>query len=114
MSDAASGGGPGAGPWLDAGAVDGYADAGRRELRSPDGSDIAVFRVNGEFFAVSNVCTHARALMTDGPLDGYELECPLHGARFDIRTGRVVTPPASRPLRRFEVKIEGGRVWVRG
>ncbi len=100
--------------WLDAGALADYETSGRRAFRSPDGRAIAIFRVGGEFFAVSDVCTHANAALSDGPLDGYELECPLHGARFDIRTGRAVTPPASRPLRRFEVKVEADRVWVRG
>lgn len=101
------------GGWLDAGAVTDYEAADRRVLRAADGSEIAVYRVGDEFFAVSNLCTHARAALTDGPREGYEVECPLHGARFDIRTGRVVTPPASRPLRCYEVRVADGRVRVR-
>lgn len=100
--------------WLDAGAVADYESADRRVVRAADGREIAVFRVGAEFFAVANTCTHARAALSDGPLEGYEVECPLHGARFDIRTGRVVTPPASRPLRCYEVRVADGRVWVRG
>lgn len=100
--------------WMDAGAVADYAASDRRVVRAADGREIAVFRVGAEFFAVANNCTHARAALSDGPLEGYEVECPLHGARFDIRSGRVVTPPASRPLRCYEVRIAGGRVWIRG
>lgn len=99
--------------WQAAATVAEFADTDRKQWTAADGRDIGIFKVRGEFFAVSNVCTHAHALMVGGILEDYELECPLHGARFDIRTGKVLCPPASRPLTRYEVKIEDGRIYVR-
>ncbi len=73
---------------------------------------IAVFRSEGEFYAISNVCTHAFAMLTDGWLDGLVIECPLHGAQFDITTGMVLTGPAEIPLRVFQVRVADGFVEV--
>jgi len=73
---------------------------------------IAVFRVGDDFFAIEDVCTHDDGPLGDGDLDGYEVECPRHGARFDIRTGEVRSMPAIRPVQRFDVKVDGNDVLV--
>lgn len=74
--------------------------------------DVALCNVDGQVYAVANVCTH-----DDGPLgEGYLLddaiECPRHGARFNVRTGEVKTLPAIVPLPTFEIKVEGDDIWV--
>ena len=74
--------------------------------------DIAFCNVGGEIYAVANVCTHDDGPLGEGYLLGDEIECPRHGARFDVRTGAVRSLPAIVPIPTFEVKIEGDDVWV--
>ena len=73
---------------------------------------IALFRVGDDYFAIEDVCTHDDGPLGDGDLRGYEVECPRHGARFDIRTGEAKRFPAVTPVQRFDVKIEGDDVLV--
>jgi 3-phenylpropionate/trans-cinnamate dioxygenase ferredoxin component len=73
---------------------------------------IALFRVADEFFAIDDTCTHAQSSLSDGYIDGDVVECAFHGAKFCVRTGRVLSLPATQPLKTFAVKIEDGSVWV--
>jgi nitrite reductase/ring-hydroxylating ferredoxin subunit len=77
-----------------------------------DGRRIALCNVDGEFFAIDDVCTHAYASLADGYIEGDQVECPLHGACFDIRTGKVKSAPASVDLKTYPVKVEGDRIKV--
>ncbi len=77
-----------------------------------DGEEIGLFRVDGKVYAINNICSHARAPLSDGELEGYEIACPLHGARFDIRTGEALTAPAFEPVSCYEVKIEGEDIYI--
>lgn len=74
--------------------------------------EIAVYLVDGTYYATSNVCTHASALLTDGMMDGCEVECPLHNARFDVRTGEVLSSPAEVDLETFRTRVVGSNVEV--
>jgi len=74
---------------------------------------IAVFNLDGELYAIEDVCTHDGGELTGGVVEGHEIECPRHGARFDIRTGAVLCPPAYEPVAKFPVKIEGDAVYTR-
>lgn len=76
------------------------------------GVRIALYRSQGEFFATDNRCTHAEALMSDGFLEDGCIECPLHQARFDIRTGAALCAPATEPLRTYPVKREGEEIYI--
>ena len=77
------------------------------------GKPVAVVHLeDGTWHAVSNVCTHAFALLTDGWLDGAVIECPLHAARFDVGTGKVMGPPAEEDLATFVVRIDGDAVML--
>lgn len=87
-------------------------EGGRKEVVIED-QPILVLNVGGTFYAIDDVCTHDDGPLGEGPLRGYEIECPRHGARFDIRTGEVRRMPAVEPIRVHEVKIEDGKVWVR-
>ena len=73
---------------------------------------IAVFNVAGEFFATDDTCTHAKASLAEGYIDGDQVECPLHFAKFCVRTGRALSLPAKRPLRTHDVVVEDGVVFV--
>jgi len=74
---------------------------------------IALYNLGGEIFATSNICTHAFALLSDGWLDGEVIECPLHAARFDIRTGKVLDPPATEDLKTYPVRVVDDEIEVR-
>jgi len=75
-------------------------------------TQIALVKLADGIFAVSDVCTHEYALLSDGFCEHGKLECPLHQALFDIRTGKAETEPAEVDLQVFPVKIEGGQVFV--
>lgn len=74
---------------------------------------IALFHVDGKFYALDDVCTHDGGPLADGTLAGYQIACPRHGAKFDIRDGRALTLPATRGTAAHEVKISGDDVLVR-
>ena len=77
-----------------------------------DGSLVAVFNVNGEFLAVEDVCTHDGGGLAGGQLEGDHVICPRHGARFCLRSGRALTPPAYEPVRTFGTRVVDGQVEV--
>ena len=74
---------------------------------------IGVFHVEGRFYALDDICTHDDGPLAEGELDGHEIICPRHGARFSIRDGRELTMPATRPTKAHEVKVENGEVFVK-
>ena len=78
-----------------------------------EGRIVALFHVDGRFYALDDVCTHDGGPLAEGDLAGFEIACPRHGARFDIRDGRALTMPATKPTIAHEVKVEGGEVFVK-
>jgi nitrite reductase/ring-hydroxylating ferredoxin subunit len=76
------------------------------------GREIVVCHTKAGVFALDNICTHAHARMNEGRLRGLRLFCPLHGASFDVRDGRVLSAPATIPLPRYEVRVVDGFVEV--
>jgi metal-sulfur cluster biosynthetic enzyme/nitrite reductase/ring-hydroxylating ferredoxin subunit len=84
-----------------------------KTLVEVDGEMVAVFHVDGQWYAIDDVCTHDGGPLADGELRNYTISCPRHGAKFDIRTGAALTMPAVRPTRAHDVKVEGTAVWVR-
>jgi 3-phenylpropionate/trans-cinnamate dioxygenase ferredoxin component len=98
--------------WIDAGPTADLHDG--EAISIPVGRRmIAVVRSGGEYFAIEDVCTHDGAELTGGDIEGTEIICPRHGARFCLRTGQALSPPAYEPVRVFETKITDGRLWVR-
>jgi naphthalene 1,2-dioxygenase system ferredoxin subunit len=77
------------------------------------GRSIALYNVEGSLFATDNICTHAYARLSDGWLDGGLIECPLHAARFDVRTGKVLDPPATEDLRTYPVRVVDDEIQVK-
>ena len=98
--------------WIDAGPVAAIGD-GQTVSLSVGRRMIAVARSGDEYFAIEDVCTHDGAELTGGAIEGAEIICPRHGARFCMRTGEALTPPAYEPIRVFATKIDDGRLWVR-
>ena len=98
--------------WIDAGATADLHDG--QAVSIPVGRRmIAVVRSGEEYFAIEDVCTHDGAELTGGNVEGAEIICPRHGARFCLRTGQALSPPAYEPVGVFETKISDGRLWVR-
>lgn len=85
---------------------------GAREVFEIDGLYIAVFNVDGRYYAVEDRCTHDDGPLAEGELDGYEIICPRHGARFDIRDGRVLSMPAVLPVPWYPVRVEGDEIQI--
>lgn len=77
-----------------------------------DGLRLAICHQDGGFYAIDDVCTHDGGPLDQGLLQGFNIECPRHGAKFDIRTGRVTALPAIVPVDTYEVKVEGDDVLV--
>jgi 3-phenylpropionate/trans-cinnamate dioxygenase ferredoxin subunit len=77
-----------------------------------DGVAVCLTRVGDEVFAVEDTCTHSEASLSEGEVTGTKIECWLHGAEFDLRTGEALTPPATSALKTFKVEINGNQVVV--
>jgi naphthalene 1,2-dioxygenase ferredoxin component len=77
------------------------------------GRSLALYDCDGEVFATDNICTHAYARLSDGWLDGDAIECPLHAARFNVRTGEVLDPPATEDLKTYPVRIVDDRIEIK-
>src|SRR5919198_4546149 len=78
-----------------------------------DGEDICVANIDGKYYAIGNVCTHEGGPLADGRLEGYEVECPWHQSKFDVRTGEVTSPPASQSEPTYEIKVDGNSILVK-
>ena len=73
---------------------------------------VAVCNVGGELYAIDDVCTHDEGSLDQGELEGYEIECPRHGARFDVRSGEVKALPAVLPIDTFKVRLQGDDIEI--
>lgn len=85
---------------------------GKRIFVEIDGLPIVVFRVAGELFAIADACSHDDGPLGDGDLEGYEIICPRHGARFDIRTGKVLALPAVESIAAYPVRVVDQQIEV--
>jgi len=72
-----------------------------------EGKEIAIYNVEGVLYATDNICSHALALLSEGYLEGYEIECPLHAGRFDVRNGKGQGPPISCDIKSYRVRQNG-------
>ena len=98
--------------WTDAAALDDVPEGDVIGVKVA-GRDIALYEVEGEIYATDNVCTHGQARMSDGFLEGREIECPLHQGKFDVCTGQALCAPLTENIRTYAVKIENMRVMLR-
>ena len=85
---------------------------GQVRLINVKDKQIALFNVDDEFFALDNACTHDEGPLAEGEISGHEVICPLHGAKFDIRTGEVLGPPAYESVARYAVRVTGTDIEV--
>jgi nitrite reductase/ring-hydroxylating ferredoxin subunit len=85
---------------------------GGARLVNIKGKEIALFNIEGSFFALDNACTHEEGPLAEGDIEGYEVTCPWHGAKFDIRTGEVLCAPAYGDATRYNVRVTGADIEV--
>jgi 3-phenylpropionate/trans-cinnamate dioxygenase ferredoxin subunit len=97
--------------WHDV-AAEGAISEGDFEIVETDDNVVAVFNIGGDYLAIEDVCTHDGAELAGGPVDGDQIICPRHGARFCLRTGRALTPPAYEDVPTYPVKVDNGRILV--
>ena len=86
--------------------------AGGKKLADVDGRAIAVFNVDGSYYAIDDVCTHDGGPLADGEFRGTEVQCPRHGARFDVRTGKALCFPAFEPVTTHRTEVRGSEIFV--
>ena len=86
---------------------------GERRVVGMDDTQIVVFNLDGQYYAIEDVCTHDGGQLTGGTVEGDQIVCPRHGARFCLRTGAALSAPAYEPINTFPVRIENGMVQVR-
>jgi 3-phenylpropionate/trans-cinnamate dioxygenase ferredoxin component len=85
---------------------------GERMFVDFENATLAVFNVDGAYYCIEDVCTHDGGPLAEGPLDGFAIVCPRHGAMFDIRDGAVLAMPAVVPVPTYQVKVEDGEIFV--
>jgi nitrite reductase/ring-hydroxylating ferredoxin subunit len=86
---------------------------GEMKFAAVEGERIVLANVGGSFYALRDVCGHRSAPLSRGKLDGHVIECPLHFAQFDVRTGKLIDGPISADIPVYEVRVEGGTVYAR-
>lgn len=99
--------------WLDVMAESALAD-GEHVVVDVDGYDVALFKIDGGLYAIEDVCSHDGAEIASGELDGNEIVCPRHGARFCVKTGEVKCAPAYENVATFAVRVRDGRIQICG
>ena len=85
---------------------------GSAKVYELNGRPVAVCNVDGDLYAVDDVCTHDEGSLDQGELEGFEIECPRHGARFDVRSGEVTALPAVLPVDTFKLRVQGDDVEI--
>lgn len=90
----------------------GEVEPGRCKRVIVGGKKVALFNVDGEIYATDDTCSHAEASLSEGRLEGEEVICPRHGARFNVKTGQALSMPAWAPVATYAVRIEGGEIKV--
>jgi len=85
---------------------------GSAKMVEVSGKKIAIFNVDGKYYAIDNTCTHRGGPLAEGALEGKEVTCPWHGAVFDVTTGEVLGPPAPQPVSRYKTRISGNDIEV--
>ncbi len=93
-------------------AITGIIAPGEAQLVDAAGKKIALFNVDGKFYAIDENCTPRGGPLSEGMLMGTEVTCPWHGAVFDVRTGSVLAPPAPQDVARYNVRVEGEDIEV--
>jgi nitrite reductase/ring-hydroxylating ferredoxin subunit len=98
--------------WQEAATTADFEGSDRKEI-DVGGEKIGLFKLeDGSYAAISVWCSHQQMSLMTGPVEDDEIMCPIHGAMFDLRTGEHLSPPAVRPIKTYQVKVEGDTIFV--
>jgi 3-phenylpropionate/trans-cinnamate dioxygenase ferredoxin subunit len=97
--------------WVKVAAVGELAPGDKKQI-DLDGLAVALFNVEGQYYAIEDVCTHDGAPLAHGRFRGDQITCPRHGARFNVRTGEALSMPAFEPVETYQVKVEGNDILI--
>jgi len=86
---------------------------GSRKMVEVSGKKVAIFNVDGNYYAIDDTCTHKGGPLSEGALEGKQVTCPWHGAVFDVTTGEVLGPPAPKPVSRYDIRLSGNDIEVK-
>ena len=100
------------GTWKEAADISEFAASDRKLVDFGGTLQIGLYKVNGEYLATNAWCSHQRAIIVHGDIVDGAIECPLHAARFDLKTGKNLCLPAVRPIARYDVKVENGKILI--
>lgn len=103
---------PAADAWIELGALEDLFDDGQCYGTVINGLKIGLFYVDDQVYCVDDICTHGNALLSEGDLEGHEIECPLHAGAFDVRDGKALCSPLIKDTRVHNVRVEDGVVFV--
>ena len=98
--------------WIDVAKID-QLTPGSHKIVDVDGVEVAVFNIEGEYLAIEDLCTHDGGDLACGTLEGDVIVCPRHGAKFSLRTGEVLAPPAYEPVATLAVRVDNEMVQVK-
>ena len=98
--------------WKEVATVSEFESADRKLIDLGEDKLIGLFKVDGEYYAIDAYCSHQKTSIVHGGIEGNEIICPLHGARFDLRTGKHLTMPAVRPVKSFPVRVDGEKILI--
>jgi 3-phenylpropionate/trans-cinnamate dioxygenase ferredoxin subunit len=97
--------------WVEVADISDFKETDRKLVDLGD-KQIGLFKLPDGFYAVDAWCSHQKSSLIPGDINNHEIECPLHGARFDLKTGKNLSLPAVRPIARFDVKVDGTKVYL--
>jgi len=99
--------------WTEIAKVSEFEATDRKLVDLGDDELVGLFKIDDEYFAIDAYCSHQRASMVHGDIEDHEIICPLHGARFDLKSGRHLSPPAVRPVKTYPVRIDGDAILIK-
>ena len=99
--------------WVEVAEISEFKETDRKLVDLGGDRQIGLFKLPDGFYAVSAWCSHQKSSLVHGDVNNHEIECPLHGARFDLKTGRHLSLPAVRPIARFDVKVDGNKILLK-
>lgn len=99
--------------WIEVATVEEFKHTDRKLVDLGGQHQIGLFKLPDGFYAVSAWCSHQKATIIHGDIEGYEIECPLHAARFDLRNGQHKCLPAVRPIKSYETKVDGDKILLK-
>lgn len=97
--------------WIKVGTEEDFS--GQVVLYEDQENKISIFRLDDGYYAIDDTCSHEEASLAEGEIEDDAIECPLHGAMFDIRTGKNLTLPAVLPVKSYPVKVQNGEIFIR-